>query len=190
MENTQELGIGWLYVVTHPNAAGLVKIGITDRPERRMEELDNPQVLARVPVRRPARHEKRLHQKFQAKRVPQTEWFALAEEELDELFDHLEDLARPFLDLIVLPGTAEPGPLGRAEQLRRKLGLEPEPKPEPPASTSSQTTRPSSTKREITMAELIDRYGLQKAMRIDEALKRANKDPEWRAEMLRDHGLA
>ena len=80
----------------------------------------------------------------------------------------------------------------RDHQLRRKLGLEPESKsePEPPASSSSQTARPSSTKREITMAELIDRYGLQKAMRIDEALKRANKDPEWRAEMLRDHGLA
>jgi hypothetical protein len=61
--NTQELGIGWLYVVTHTNAQGLVKIGITDRPERRMEELDNPTVLAPVPVRRPARHEKRLHQK-------------------------------------------------------------------------------------------------------------------------------
>ena len=34
--NTQELGIGWLYAVTHANAQGLVKIGITDRPERRM----------------------------------------------------------------------------------------------------------------------------------------------------------
>ena len=113
--NTQELGIGWVYVVTHANAQGLVKIGITDRPERRMEELDNPTVLARVPVRRPARHEKRLHQKYQAKRVPQTEWFALSEEELDELFEICDRLH------VIAKGRLSPS-LNRADATIEKIG--------------------------------------------------------------------
>ena len=162
--NTQELGIGWLYVVTHANAQGLVKIGITDRPERRMEELDNPTVLARVPVRRPARHEKRLHQKYQAKRVPQTEWFALAEDELAELFEHLEELARPFLALIVLPGNAEPEPELEPEP-------EPEPEPGPPVHVQQQQWRSA-----------------RAGGRIEQLQRKLGIEP-WRAEMLRDHGL-
>lgn len=181
--NTQELGIGWLYVVTHANAQGLVKIGITDRPEKRMGELGNPTVLARVPLRHPRRHEQRLHQKYQAKRVPQTEWFALDEEELADLFLHLQQLARPFLDLIVLPpaGSNEPEPSSpepsHTQESQQKPGVDSEPEP-------------SSTRVTLTMANLINRYGPQTAMRIDQALRRANQDPDWRAEMLRDHGLA
>ena len=179
--NTQELGIGWLYVVTHANAQGLVKIGITDRPEKRMGELGNLTVLARVPLRHPRRHEHRLHARYHAKRVPQTEWYALDEEELTDLFLRLEQLARPFLDLIVLPSDAaneseSSSQKDHTQELQQKTKVDSEP-------------QPSSTRVTLTMADLINRYGPEKAMRIDQALRRANRDPDWRAEMLRDHGL-
>jgi hypothetical protein len=103
MDNTSELGVGWLYVITHANARGLVKIGITDRPTARMGELKDPEVLARVPVRHPRRHERRLHQKYEEQRLPQSEWFSLSPEQLEEVLEHVEQLAQSFLELVVLP---------------------------------------------------------------------------------------
>ena len=171
--NTQELGIGWLYAVTHANAQGLVKIGITDRPERRMEELGRPTVLARVPVRHPRRHEQHLHQKYQAKRVPQTEWFSLDEQELADLFQHLHQVARPFLDLIVLPAVHH----------------EPEPEVQPEPLPESEPTAPD---RRIYLGKPPhpDRWGEDqpRVSRIED-LRRKLGIERWRAEMLIEHGL-
>lgn len=169
--NTQELGIGWLYVVTHANAQGLVKIGITDRPERRMDELGNPTVLARVPVRHPRRYEQRLHQIHQAKRVPQTEWFSLDEEELADVFQSLRKWSQPFLNLIVLPAIPdEPEP--EAEQ-------KPEPKQQVP-DRIGQTLKPSQWnscgKDESPVGQINE---LRRKLGIE----------TWRAEMLIEHGL-
>ena len=83
--NTQELGYGWLYVVTHPNARGMVKVGVTDRPTARISELGDAEILARVPVKHPRRHEQRLHRHFSDQRLPQSEWFNLDEGQQEEL---------------------------------------------------------------------------------------------------------
>lgn len=168
--NTHVLGIGWLYVVTHANAQGLVNIGITDRPEQRMAELGNPTVLARVPLHHPRRHEQRLHERYQAKRIPQTDWFALGEEELADLLRRLQQLVRPFLDLIVLPANTD----------------EPEPETEqgpvkPPPGRSGQMINPLPTNSW--------RKDDAPVGRINE-LRRKLDIETWRAEMLIEHGLA
>ena len=108
MENTQELGYGWLYVVTHPNGRGLIKIGITDRPTARMNDLGDPEVLARVPVKNPRRHESDLHTLYQAQRLPQSEWFNLDEKERADLLSSVALLADKFLSLVVIPKDLTP----------------------------------------------------------------------------------
>ena len=60
----QKPRLGWLYVVCHDNAPDLVKIGETDRPIERMRELDNPTILARVPVMSAYDKEQLLHRRF------------------------------------------------------------------------------------------------------------------------------
>lgn len=108
MENTQELGYGWLYVVTHPNGRGLIKIGITDRPTARMNDLGDPEVLARVPVKNPRKHESDLHVLYQAQRLPQSEWFNLDEKERADLLSSVALLADKFLSLVVIPNELTP----------------------------------------------------------------------------------
>jgi len=106
MENTQDLGYGWLYVITHPNGRGLIKIGITDRPAARMNDLGNPEILARIPVKNPRKHEIDLHSLYQLQRLPQSEWFNLSESELDELLSNVASMADTFLSMVVLPPAA------------------------------------------------------------------------------------
>lgn len=168
MENTQELGIGWLYVVTHANARGLVKIGITDRPNARMDELDKPEILARVPVAKPRHCERHLHNHFRAQRVPQTEWFGLDDEQLEELFQLVESVAQPFLDLIVMPGAVTEEEQGEdlepSEESTSTI-----PNTQLPQSDQSKTGPPGSGR----IAELRQKLGIE----------------TWRAEMLQDYGL-
>lgn len=106
MENTQDLGYGWLYVITHPNGRGLIKIGITDRPAARMNDLGNPEILARIPVKNPRKHEIDLHGLYQSQRLPQSEWFNLSESELDDLLSNVASMADTFLSMVVLPPSA------------------------------------------------------------------------------------
>ena len=67
--------LGFLYVITHDNAMGMVKIGITQRPQAGMDELGAADIYARVLCYEPRKHEQRLHAKYSDRRVPGTEWF-------------------------------------------------------------------------------------------------------------------
>ena len=75
--SSPDQSIGFLYVITHKNANRMVKIGITQRPEARMRELEAETIWARVLCFDPRRHEQELHKHFSGKRLPGTEWFQI-----------------------------------------------------------------------------------------------------------------
>ena len=95
--------LGWLYVVNHPNAPDLVKIGITERPVGRMKELDNPKILAMVTVFLPKEKEDALHTKYRAQRLPQSEYFQLSDVQLDHLLSACEDWHKKVQSFVVNP---------------------------------------------------------------------------------------
>ena len=99
--------LGWLYVVSHPNAPNQVKIGITERPVSRMQELGNPKILARVPVMKPRDKEQLLHNRFAPQRVPQTEYFQLDQEQLDSVLSSCTSWMKEVADFIVEPQIPE-----------------------------------------------------------------------------------
>jgi T5orf172 domain len=73
--------IGWIYIVAHKKT-GLIKIGITERPQQRMNELQNPQVLKLLTIQKYIEREKFLHAEFADYRLPQSEWFHLSPAQL------------------------------------------------------------------------------------------------------------
>lgn len=79
--------MGWVYVVTHANAKGLFKIGITRNPANRTDQLggDDLTIIAMLLNWNPERAEKRLHEKYKAVRVPQSEWFNLSKEDVEQI---------------------------------------------------------------------------------------------------------
>ena len=85
-------GMGYVYVAKHINTKELTKIGITRRPENRIDQLggDDLTVRAMMICLNPEQTEKDLHTKFKEQRVPQSEWFNLTEENLEEVFQRLE----------------------------------------------------------------------------------------------------
>ena len=95
--------LGWLYVVSHPNAPDQVKIGITERPLTRMQELGNPTILARVPVMKPRDKETLLHNRFAPQRVPQTEYFQLDQEQLESVLRSCASCTEEVQQLIIAP---------------------------------------------------------------------------------------
>jgi len=95
--------LGWLYVVSHPNAPSQVKIGITERPVTRMQELGNPKILSRVPVMKPRDKEQLLHNRYAPQRVPQTEYFQLDQEQLDSVLRACTSWMLEVQNLIVEP---------------------------------------------------------------------------------------
>ena len=70
LDDQTDQAIGFLYVITHKNASGMVKIGITQRPEARMRELDVETIWARVLCFSPRLNEQALHKQFANKRLP------------------------------------------------------------------------------------------------------------------------
>jgi len=191
--NTQELGYGWLYVVTHPNARGMVKVGVTDRPTARISELGDAEILARVPVKHPRKHEQRLHRHFVEQRLPQSEWFNLRPDQRDELLGEVRRLGQQFLELVVIPMTKaeqrqEIEELARkrdqeerrlndaspSKRLRRKLGLE-----------------DLSNEEAYRMNGGNDPHLREAARALDSLRRKPHGGPmdNWREEMLRDHGL-
>ena len=76
---------GYVYLVTHINAPGLHKIGLTRHPRKRIEQLGGDQltVVAMIRTSDPERIEKALHRNLKSARVPQSEWFNLSEQQLD-----------------------------------------------------------------------------------------------------------
>ena len=77
-------GSGYVYLVTHKNAKGLWKIGLTRSPEERMKQLggDDLTVRAMVMAVDPEEVERSLHKEFSEVRLPQSEWFALDDNHL------------------------------------------------------------------------------------------------------------
>jgi hypothetical protein len=99
--------LGWLYVVSHPNAPGQVKIGITERPVTRMQELGKPIILARVPVMKPRDKEQLLFNRFAPQRVPQTEYFQLDQQQLEFVLNSCTLWMEEVQRLIVEPHVPE-----------------------------------------------------------------------------------
>ena len=84
--------MGYVYVITHTNAEGLFKIGITRQPINRIAQLggDNVTVHCMMLSQDPEETERDLHAHFREQRVPQSEWFRLTKEHLEEVFHRLE----------------------------------------------------------------------------------------------------
>ena len=110
---------GYVYLVTHANAQGLHKIGLTRNPEQRTAQLggDDCTVIAMVMCINPEHVEGLLHKRFAANRLPQSEWFDLMHEELQEVCDVLLTAHEEATRFVVLPS--------------RRLEPEPEPETEP-----------------------------------------------------------
>ena len=100
---------GYVYVKAHKNAPGLHKIGLTRRPEQREQQLggDDCQVVARVLVNDPEGLEEALHCVYDEVRVPQSEWFNLSSEQLDDVMQELVEAHEECLQHVVLPGHAQ-----------------------------------------------------------------------------------
>ena len=84
--------MGYVYVAGHINSKGLTKIGITRHPKNRIDQLggDDLTVRAMMVCLNPEQTETDLHAKFKKQRVPQSEWFNLTEEHLQEVFHRLD----------------------------------------------------------------------------------------------------
>ena len=120
---------GYVYLVTHENSKGLSKIGLTRNPEQRTAQLggDDCSVLAMVMCINPEHVEALLHRRFAANRLPQSEWFDLKREELEEVCDVLLTAHEEATQFVVLPN----------------LPPEPEPEPEPvTAATPKKVAKP------------------------------------------------
>ncbi len=96
---------GWVYVVTHSNAKGLFKIGITRNPANRKDQLggDDLTVLAMLLSWNPESTEKHLHQKYKAVRLPQSDWFDLTKDQLKGVIDQLQTQHAQVLRYVVIP---------------------------------------------------------------------------------------
>ena len=96
---------GYVYLVTHANAQGLHKIGLTRNPEQRTAQLggDDCTVVAMVMCINPEHVEGLLHKRFAANRLPQSEWFDLMREELQEVCDVLLTAHEEATQFVVLP---------------------------------------------------------------------------------------
>jgi len=126
MKDQKDAAIGWLYFVQPSSFPELVKIGITERanPKLRNDELDNPTVLARVLVSGPRQHELELHKTYKAKRLPQSEYFRLDEDEIKQVIDYMERAAHALQKHVVKPvAPAKPAPASKhiptEEELKR-----------------------------------------------------------------------
>ena len=111
----QKPRLGWLYVVCHDNAPDLVKIGETDRPIERMRELDNPTILARVPVMSAYDKEQLLHRRFKSQQLPQLEYFRLDKQQLDSVLQSCSKWSAEVAELTIEPHTPEGVQLGEPE---------------------------------------------------------------------------
>ena len=82
---------GYVYLVSHPNGRGNHKIGLTRNPPERIKQLGGPacRVHAMVLCTDPEHIEGLLHKRFARNRVPQSEWFDLNRQELQEICDVL-----------------------------------------------------------------------------------------------------
>ena len=111
---------GYVYLVTHSNALGLHRIGRTRHPANRTLQLgeDNCTIVAMVMCVDAAQTEGLLQKRFASNRIPQSGWFNLNNDELQEACEVLVNAHKEAAQYFVLP-TVPPKP-------------EPEPKQDPP----------------------------------------------------------
>jgi len=83
--------MGYVYLVRHHNAPNLVKIGLTKHLDQRMRQLKNPEILATTEVEDEQALETLLHRRYKALGInlPQTEYFALTEDQITNLVHEL-----------------------------------------------------------------------------------------------------
>ena len=112
----QKPRLGWLYVVCHDNAPDLVKIGETDRPIERMRELDNPTILARVPVMSAYDKEQLLHRRFKSQQLPQSEYFRLDKQQLDSVLQSCSKWSAEVAELTIEPKAPAPDGVHEEQQ--------------------------------------------------------------------------
>ena len=74
----KQLAKGFVYVIRN---GGLIKIGRTDNPKRRMSELKPDEIIAVQESSDSRELEKKLHRKFNSKRLPQSEYFRITPED-------------------------------------------------------------------------------------------------------------
>lgn len=107
----------------------MIKIGITQRPTARMEELGAQVIWARVLCFEPRRHEQRLHAKYSDRRLPGTEWFRIetgregvrGEPEFSDLLKEVYSLGEEVLSLCIhYPNKGLPEYLKYVEHLNRQ----------------------------------------------------------------------
>lgn len=103
---------GYVYLKTHANARGLHKIGLTRNPAAREAQLggDECTVIARVKVQDPEKLERELHEKYEKKRLPQSEWFDLSEDQINEIVNTLRKAHAKEESYIVLPNKSGTSP--------------------------------------------------------------------------------
>lgn len=87
-------GPGYVYLIRHQNSNGLHKIGRTIKPDSRMNQLggEGLDIIAIVLCTDAIEVEKQLHRKYSSKRLPQSEWFNLSQEEVRQVQSRLEEV--------------------------------------------------------------------------------------------------
>ena len=87
-------GPGYVYLIRHPNSNGLHKIGRTNKPENRMNQLggEDLEIIALVLCTDANEVERELHRQYREQRLPQSEWFNLSDEEVEEVQERLEEV--------------------------------------------------------------------------------------------------
>ena len=73
---------GWLYLIRNQD---IYKIGITKNLLKRMDQLKADEVLNVVKCSNYENLEKELHKKFKEYRIPQTEYFRLNKNQLEQV---------------------------------------------------------------------------------------------------------
>ena len=96
---------GYVYLITHSNAQGLHKIGLTRNPQQRTTQLggDDCSVIAMVMCIDPELIESSLHKRFANKRIPQSEWFNLNSEDLQIVCKLLRAAHEEATKYVVIP---------------------------------------------------------------------------------------
>ena len=83
---------GWVYLLRH--SSGVYKIGITLEPRSRFKQLkvgSSNALISTCFIKNPGAIEKQLQARYAAKRLPQSEYFALNEKDIEDIISFLKN---------------------------------------------------------------------------------------------------
>ena len=80
---------GYIYAIANQD---LTKIGITTDLKRRMKELSPDKIHVTAWIPRYEELERKLHAKYRRERIPQTEYFRLSEEQINDLIAEIQNI--------------------------------------------------------------------------------------------------